>query len=331
MEAEQDFRVGDETCEFDLAAVLGEQGGDEGGKVKGLIDDHDAAASAGGSGGRGLVLHEGENGIFLGGESVDNAVDAGYPEELSDVSGGVGEAEISVAAAEADGGADDEAEAGAVEALDSGGVEDDLPEVAAGVEVQEILELTAFGSCDEAAFCDHNMNGAADSGFQFQRHAPFYARAGGEHKGEMVRMEMVTSATGRLTGSAIAEGDLKQGVGDAVGGVADDIANIGEVAGDAADAHGLDFLDVGNDDLGALGGVACPGSFRDGRGVDERVVEDGLAGVVVDALDVLGGGEVEALIGLGHQVDDVDAGAAGVGKGAGDAGDEQIGNEAGEE
>ena len=66
----------------------------------------------------------------------------------------------------------------------------------------------------------------------------------------------------------------------------------GEIAGDALDAEGFDTIDVGDDDLGAFGGIAAADFFRDRGGVDEGVVEDGAAGVLVDALDVLGGGEV---------------------------------------
>ncbi len=124
---------------------------------------------------------------------------------------------------------------------------------------------------------------------------------------------------------------MEEGVGYAVGGVADYVAFVGEVAGDAVDAHGLDFVDVGLDDFGAFRGVACLCGGGDGRGVDDGVVEDGLAGMVVDALDVLGCGEVQAFIGLGHEVGDVDAGAGGGGDGLGDSWNEQVGDEAGEE
>lgn len=63
--------------------------------------------------------------------------------------------------------------------------------------------------------------------------------------------------------------------------------------------------------------------------MEDGVVEDGCACVLVDALDVLGGGEAEAFIGLSHQVADEDAGAAGAGEGFGDSFDEQIGDERG--
>ena len=115
------------------------------------------------------------------------------------------------------------------------------------------------------------------------------------------------------------------------GVVADDGLFAGEVAGDAAHAEGLDALDVGDDGGGAFGRVAGEGLRREGSGVDQGAVEDGRAGVLVDALDVLGGGEAEALVGLGHEIADEDAQAAGVGERGGDSLDEQIGDERGVE
>ena len=53
-----------------------------------------------------------------------------------------------------------------------------------------------------------------------------------------------------------ADGEREQGVGDAVGGVAEDVALCGEVARDAVDAEGFDAIDVGDGGFGALGGVA---------------------------------------------------------------------------
>ena len=65
--------------------------------------------------------------------------------------------------------------------------------------------------------------------------------------------------------------------------------------------------------------------------IDEGVVEDGRARVLVDALDVFRGGEAEALIGLRHQVADEDAQSAGVGQRRGNAFDEEIGDQRGVE
>ena len=46
---------------------------------------------------------------------------------------------------------------------------------------------------------------------------------------------------------------------------------------------------------------------------------------------MLGGGEADGLVGLGHEVADVDAGGFGFGEGLGDAVDEQVGDERGVE
>ena len=46
---------------------------------------------------------------------------------------------------------------------------------------------------------------------------------------------------------------------------------------------------------------------------------------------MLGGGEADRLVGLGHEVADVDAGGLGFGDGLGDAVDEQVGDERGVE
>ena len=72
----------------------------------------------------------------------------------------------------------------------------------------------------------------------------------------------------------------------------------------------LDAFDVGYDGCGVFSRV--PGQRLGGeRGsIDHGVVEDGRAGVLVDALDVLGGGEAEALIGLCHQIADKNAHAS---------------------
>ncbi len=128
-----------------------------------------------------------------------------------------------------------------------------------------------------------------------------------------------------------ADGEGEQGVGDAIGSVAEDVAFGGEVAGDALNAEGLDAIDVGNGDLRAFGGIALTDFWGDGGGVEERVVEEGAAGMLVDALDVLRGGEVQALVGLGHEVADEDAGGLSGAEGFGNAMNQKVSDDAGEE
>ena len=125
--------------------------------------------------------------------------------------------------------------------------------------------------------------------------------------------------------------DIEQGGGDGIGVVTEDIAFGEEVSDEALDAHGLDAVDIGLDWDCALSGVAEEHGGGDGGGVDDGVVEDASAGVFVDALDVLGGGEAEALVGLGHEIADEDAGAFGFAECFSDAIDEEVGDEGGVE
>jgi hypothetical protein len=132
-------------------------------------------------------------------------------------------------------------------------------------------------------------------------------------------------------GGLAVEGQLEQDFGEFVVAVAEDFAFVEEVAGDGLDAEGADAVEVGFDGGLAFAGVLLEGGGEDGRGVDEGVVEDPGAGVVEDFFDVLGSGEAEGLVGLGHEVADVDAGSGGGGDGFGDAADEEIGDERGVE
>jgi len=125
------------------------------------------------------------------------------------------------------------------------------------------------------------------------------------------------------------DGQREECVGDAVGGVAEDVAFGGEIAGDALDAEGLDTIDVGDGGFGTLGGVTLAEFGGDGGRVDEGVVEDGAAGVFVDALDVLRSGEVQAFVGLGHEIADEDAGGFGIAEGFRNAMDQEVGDDAG--
>ena len=186
LEAEENFCVGKEAGEFDVATVLSEEGGDEGGEVGGAVDDHDAAAGAVGGGGSGLILKKGEDGGFVGGVGVEDGGDAGQLQQLGDDGGWVGEAEVAVTAAEAGCGADDEAEAEAVEAFEAGDFQNDLLEVAAGVEVEDCFELAALGAGDESAFGGDDVNGSADAGIEFDGHGSFYSWAMWEASGKWV-------------------------------------------------------------------------------------------------------------------------------------------------
>ena len=124
---------------------------------------------------------------------------------------------------------------------------------------------------------------------------------------------------------------MEDGRGDFVVVVAEDVALVDEVAGDGFYSEGADAVEVGFDGGLAFERILFEQGGGDGGGVDEGVVEDSLAGVVVEDFDVLAGGEAEALVGLGHEVADVDAACGGGGEGLGDALDEQVGDERGVE
>ena len=74
--------------------------------------------------------------------------------------------------------------------------------------------------------------------------------------------------------SGAVEGEGEEGLGDAVGVVAEEVAFEGEVAGDGFDAEGADAVEVGLDGGLASAGVAFEQRGRDGGGVDEGVVEE---------------------------------------------------------
>ena len=113
------------------------------------------------------------------------------------------------------------------------------------------------------------------------------------------------------------------------------VAFVSEGSGDGFDAEGSDAVEVGLDGALAFAGVALEHLGRDGRGIDEGVVEDGIrcadcgGAVLQDFFYVLRGGEAERLVGLGHEIGDVDAGGRGGGDGFGDSADEEVGDEGG--
>ena len=121
----------------------------------------------------------------------------------------------------------------------------------------------------------------------------------------------------------------QQCTGNAACGVANDVFFAGEIAGDAAYTHGFDAVNVRLDGRCLLGGIASECLRREGRGIYKGVVKDWLAGVLVDALDVLGGAKSETFICLGHQVTDVHACSAGIGERRWNSLDKEIGDQRG--
>ena len=75
------------------------------------------------------------------------------------------------------------------------------------------------------------------------------------------------------SGGAV-EGEVEEGLGEAVGVVAKEVAFEGEVARDGFYAEGADAVEVGCDGGLASAGVLFQQRGRDGGGVNEGVVED---------------------------------------------------------
>src|SRR3569833_362930 len=84
-----------------------------------------------------------------------------------------------------------------------------------------------------------------------------------------------------------------------------------EAAGDRFHSERPDAIEISLYGALALALVLGEQRGRYGRGVDERVIDDRLARaatVLEDLFDVLRGGEAERLVGLGHEIANIDAG-----------------------
>src|SRR5439155_19273352 len=76
------------------------------------------------------------------------------------------------------------------------------------------------------------------------------------------------------------------------------------VTEDYVHAEGLDPVDIGKELCGVLFGILDFELGGSGGHVDQGVIEDASAGVISQDLNVIGGGETEALVGLCHYVAD---------------------------
>ena len=90
-------------------------------------------------------------------------------------------------------------------------------------------------------------------GFRRAMPIPIRANTGRDRNGTpgVLRGVQRAATAGVRTGRDI------QGIGDAVGGVAENVPLGGEITGDALDAEGFDTIDVGDGDFGAFGGIAA--------------------------------------------------------------------------
>jgi len=139
------------------------------------------------------------------------------------------------------------------------------------------------------------------------------------------------SAAGLGISGGMLRGKLHQVAGDAGGVVASDSVFFEVVAEHGNDAEFLDGVKIVGD-LARTFQLVLSQEFRGNRrAVDERVIEKLLLGVAVEGADVIGGSEIQAFVGLGHQVADVDLDRLGRDDCLRNAPHQQVGNQAGEQ
>src|SRR6202021_3775852 len=91
-----------------------------------------------------------------------------------------------------------------------------------------------------------------------------------------------------------------------------------------------DGVEIGNDLAGALECVLCLKLVGYRCAVDECIVEDLLAGVTIECANMIGGRQTQALVGLRHQIADVNLRGWRVDKWVGDAVPRKVRDRAGE-
>src|ERR1700678_4039124 len=124
---------------------------------------------------------------------------------------------------------------------------------------------------------------------------------------------------------------LHQRAGYAVTGMAQHLslacAFAQEIADDAMHTQLLHAVYIRSDWYRSLGSIAQQHLRGDWSGIQDCVVEDGCAGMLVDFFDVLGRAQVETFVGLGHQVADEYSQAPRVGQGLRDPLNEKVGDQ----
>src|SRR5271166_1543887 len=125
--------------------------------------------------------------------------------------------------------------------------------------------------------------------------------------------------------------ELNQVTGDEGGVVTRDAGLFQVVAENGDHTQGFNGFEVGNDLACALEGIFGFELIGNGSAIDQREVEELPVSVAVQGADMVGGGEAQTLIGLSHQVADVNLGGRRGDDGIGYATDEKVGNEAGEQ
>ena len=103
-------------------------------------------------------------------------------------------------------------------------------------------------------------------------------------------------------------GKLYQIAGDASGVVTGDDGFFEVVSHHRDHAESFDGIEIGDDLAGSLKCVLGLEFIGDGSAIDQSVVEDLSTGRVIERANVICGRKSQALVGLGHQVADVNLG-----------------------
>src|SRR5579862_8800364 len=123
---------------------------------------------------------------------------------------------------------------------------------------------------------------------------------------------------------------VHQIMSDAGGVVAGDSGFFEVVTENGNDAQRFHLVEIVDDLAGGFESVFRFQTVRDGRAGDQRVMEDRFLCMAVERANVSGVSQSEVVVGLGHEVADVDLGGSGLNNGLTDSSNQQIRNEAGE-
>jgi hypothetical protein len=122
---------------------------------------------------------------------------------------------------------------------------------------------------------------------------------------------------------------FEEEAGEEGGVVADDAMLLKEIVTNDADAELEEFVAIKADGVGTFGAIT-PGDVRgNGLGVSDDDIDDATADVLLDGAKMIAEGIVGSFAGLGHQVGDVHPRGLRMNNGAGNFGDQEIGNDAG--
>ena len=124
---------------------------------------------------------------------------------------------------------------------------------------------------------------------------------------------------------------FEEQAGEAAGIVAEDAVFFEEIIEDDAEAELLERGQIDDNGFCALRAIPAGDVGRDGLAVGDDPIDDAGPDVLLNSAQVIGEGVAGGFAGLGHEIGDVDARRLGLGNGAGDFRNQQIGQDAGVE